>query len=349
MTANKNHHTQLKKKNQLDRLEVRPITEQERERWDTLMAEHHYLGFRKLVGESARYLAHIEGRWVALLGWAGAAYKSRHREAWIGWSSEQRIKRLKYIVNNSRFLILPGVDIKNLASKTLALNLHRISQDWIDFYQHPVVVAETFVDHNRFKGSCYKAAGFKVLGTTQGYGRNAGRYYRHEQQKTIFIRALQPNAQKLLSAPFLTENLTGIKPVVDLNELQIESLVKKLSELEDPRDRGSRFRYASILAVGIFARLSGLRSYLHMSYWAKKLTQNQLQRFGSWFDENQRKYLPPSEPTLRRAFQAADNKKLFLLVASWLNKQVPTWVTAARPVKVGKLEPAFQGDDICAR
>ena len=102
---------QLKGSLSLKSLVVRPIDNTERDRWDSLMRKHHYLGFRQLVGESIRYVALMQGRWVALIGWASAAYKNGHRDQWIGWSHEQRIKRLRFVVNNSRFLLLPGISI----------------------------------------------------------------------------------------------------------------------------------------------------------------------------------------------------------------------------------------------
>ena len=152
----------------LDALEVRPI--REKARWNRLVTNHHYLGSARLAGESVRYVATIENRWVALLGWSGAAFKLADRDRWIGWCETQRKQRFKYVVNNSRFLILPGVEIKNLASKALALNRKRLFCDWVEAYRHPVVLAETFVDPAHFHGTSYRAAGFTVVGRTKGYG-----------------------------------------------------------------------------------------------------------------------------------------------------------------------------------
>ena len=90
------------------------------------------------------------------------------RDRWINWSDEQKYERLQYITNNQRFLILPGVSIKNLASRVLALNVKRLSADWETVYGHPIVMVETFVDHSRFKAICYRAAGWVPLGMTNG-------------------------------------------------------------------------------------------------------------------------------------------------------------------------------------
>ena len=96
-------------------------------RWDELMAAHHYLGFRTLVGESLKYVAEQDGSWLALLGWGTAAFKCSPRDRWIGWSQSQQWQRLRFIANNLRFVILPGPRRPNLASKVLGGNLRRLS------------------------------------------------------------------------------------------------------------------------------------------------------------------------------------------------------------------------------
>ena len=332
---------QLKGSLFLKSLMVRPIDDSERDLWDSLMSSHHYLGFRQLVGEQIRYVALMQGRWVALIGWASAAYKNGHRDQWIGWSPEQRIKRLRFVVNNSRFLILPGMRFKNLASKVLSLNLKRICADWQKAYGHPVILAETFVDHKRFKGTCYKAAGWIPLGKTRGFGRSAGRYYRHFNLRTIFIKPLNKKVQLLLSASFLPPILTGRKDLVDLNSVDIDLLLRKLCRIEDPRNaRGVLHDHVSTLAIGIYARLSGLRTYLQMACWTQTLTQDLLKRFGCRLDDNNRKYLPPSEPTIRRIFSSVDNQRLAHAVKQWLmcKETLSSRVTAAHPVSRGGRE-----------
>lgn len=311
----------------LKALVVRPIRKKERNTWDELMSTYHYLGFRKLVGESIRYVALLDGKWVALLGWCSAAFKSSPRDQWIGWSEKQRLQRLRFIANNSRFLILPGVRIKNLASRTLALNLKRLSSDWLKAYNHPIYLAETFVDHTRFAGTCYRAAGFIALGQTRGFGRNAGRYFVHGEQKTILIRPLHQNARQWLSAPFGGPALVDRKhrALVDLNQLTIDGtngLLERLTVLKDPRKRhGIRHSQVLVLAVIICACLSGARSYMDLGRWASALPQDLLRQLGCRLSETAKCYVPPSEPTLRRAMQAADIGELCRVVAAWLTDQ----------------------------
>lgn len=300
---------------------VRPIYTDERELWDELMTKHHYLGFRKLVGESIRYIVFLQGRIVALLGWSSAAYKSHHRDQWIGWSEERRHERLTFIANNSRFLILPHIRIKNLASKILSLNVKRLSADWQNAYGHPIVLAETFIDHHRFSGTCYRAAGWLALGQTRGFGRNAGRYFKHGLAKTILIKPLHPDVPQLLSSPFLSPVLSP-KALVDLNQLNIfdtKGLLIYLAELSDSRmARGIRYSHLSILAIGICAWLSGAQSIGQMAKWAEQLPQPVLKSFGCRIDGKRRRYMAPTDETLRRIYHLTDGEELDQILKRWL-------------------------------
>jgi hypothetical protein len=309
----------------LSSLVVRPIEPREESAWDQLMSRYHYLGFRTIVGESLKYVALLQGQWVALVGWGTSALNCAPRDKWIGWSREQQYRRLRYVVNNQRFLILPGTRIKNLASKTLAMNTQRLSLDWEAIFGHPVVLAETFVDHERFRGTCYRAAGWKALGKTRGFGRSSGRYHHHGHPKTIFVRSLRPDACKLLSNFFLSPILKGDGGSVDLNKLSIrgpDGLWKRLSELRDPRKRrGIRHSQTSILAVAVCAVLSGARNFVAIGEWAQELSQKQLQRLGCRYHEDKRKFIPPSEPTIRRMLQSIDADALDKKINSWIASQ----------------------------
>jgi hypothetical protein len=133
----------------------------------------NYLGFGSLIGEGLRYVAVYKGYWLALLGWSSAALHCGARDKWINWSSMLRKQRLFLIANNTRFLILPSINIKNLASKILALNIKRLSQYWQERFNHPIILAETFVDPRYFKGVCYNVAGWMCLGETRGFSKSA--------------------------------------------------------------------------------------------------------------------------------------------------------------------------------
>lgn len=132
-------------------------------RWEYYLRKYHYLGYKCIPGKSLRYVATIDNNWVALLGGGSAALKCAARDRFIGWNEETKLKRLYLITNNVRFLILPWIRIKNLASRVLALNLKRLSKDLNAVYGHPIYLAETFVDLSLYEGTCYKAANWIYL------------------------------------------------------------------------------------------------------------------------------------------------------------------------------------------
>lgn len=184
---------------QYGELSLRLVTPSESYLWDYLVHHYHYLGRPQLVGEHVRYLGFLDGHVVACLGWASAAFKVKARDRFIGWEASTRRKRLLFIANNVRFLILPWIRVPHLASKLLALSLRRVSQDWQSIYGHPLYLAETFVDTNRFQGTCYKAANWIYVGQTQGSGKRGNRYYDHGQSKAIYLYPLHRDFRRKLT------------------------------------------------------------------------------------------------------------------------------------------------------
>jgi hypothetical protein len=167
--------------------------------WEYLVHHYHYLGVGKLIGEHLRYLAYLNGRMVACLAWASAAFKVKSRDEFIGWNATTRQRRLHFVVNNTRFLVLPWVKVKHLASKILALNLKRLSDDWENFYHHRLYLAETFVDTSRFQGTCYKAANWLHVGNTTGSAKKGNTYCYHGQPKAVYLYPLHRKFRRLLN------------------------------------------------------------------------------------------------------------------------------------------------------
>lgn len=168
--------------------------------WSFLLHHYHYLNEPKLVGEHLRYLVYLDGQVVACLAWASAAFKVKSRDEVVGWSSELRPKRLHFVANNVRFLVLPWIRIKHLASKVLALNLKRLSLDWQEAYHHPVYLAETFVDISRFQGTCYKAANWRFVGHTKGSAKKGNEYQFHGQPKAVYLYPLDKHFKRKLAS-----------------------------------------------------------------------------------------------------------------------------------------------------
>lgn len=166
--------------------------------WNTYMDRYHYLGFRATSGHQIRYLISSQGRDLALFNFSSPAWKVQSRDQLIGWTSEVREKNLKYIINNSRFLILPWVKSKNLASWILGAIKRRVQRDWEIRYGYRPVLMETFVDTERFKGTCYKAANWELIGRTQGRGKYDRFTKRELSIKELFVMPLQEDWKDLL-------------------------------------------------------------------------------------------------------------------------------------------------------
>jgi len=141
--------------------------------FNSLMEEHHYLGYEQPVGEHLKYLVWAHGRPIACVAWSSAPRHLGSRDRYIGWSAEERRRNIRFLAYNTRFLILPWVRVDHLASHILSRMAGRISDDWQQMYEHPIYFLETFVDPERFRGTCYRAANWVVLGKTTGRGKDS--------------------------------------------------------------------------------------------------------------------------------------------------------------------------------
>lgn len=182
----------------LGRVEVRPIHPEERLGWRVYMERYHPLGDRPIVGEHLLYAAFIDDEVVALLSWAAAALRAPLRDTWIGWDEGTKRRRLHLVSNNTRFLILPWVKVRHLASKILGMNLRRLAADWKQAWNHPVHLAETFVDTSRYRGICYRAANWIHLGQTAGRSKRFNEYLRGATKKSLYVYPLHRHARRLL-------------------------------------------------------------------------------------------------------------------------------------------------------
>lgn len=168
------------------------------ELWNALVRRHHYLGHRTIVGRHLKYIVYSDATPIACLGWGEAAWHLQPRDRWIGWDDSTRRRNLRLVVGNVRFLILPWVRVKNLASRLLAAGARRVCMDWMAFYGEVPVLLETFVDRSLFLGTCYKAANWLSLGETTGWGKRGPSYYQHGTKKEIFIYPLVKDARQRL-------------------------------------------------------------------------------------------------------------------------------------------------------
>jgi hypothetical protein len=169
--------------------------------WTEYLERYHYLGHRMPMGASLRYFVH----WphgpevpLACLLWSSPAWKIQARDRWIGWSAQQRARNLPFIVNNSRFLLLPWVRVKGLASKILARCARQLPRDWEQHYGYRPLLLETLVEEERFRGTCYRAANWIALGRTCGRGRRDRDHQAPLRPKLLFVYPLCRHVQQQL-------------------------------------------------------------------------------------------------------------------------------------------------------
>jgi hypothetical protein len=164
-----------------------------------LMEQYHYLSYTQPVGEHLKYVCWAQGRPVACLAWSSAPRHLGSRDRYIGWSAEARRRNIRFIAYNTRFLILPWVSVPHLASHILGKVARGLSEDWERMYGHPIYFAETFIDPSRFRGTCYRAANWQLLGLTTGRGKNDQTNKPNRPIKEILGLPLAPGFRELLS------------------------------------------------------------------------------------------------------------------------------------------------------
>jgi len=261
------HASVAKETDLLQRVRVRLLDEHERPAFDRLLEEKHYLHESVLLGQSLRYVAELDGQWVALIAFSAASLHLKAREQWIRWSPRQRARRLGLIVNNSRFLVLlERTSFPNLASRVLGLCLRRLCADWQERWQHPVLVVESFVDESQYRGTCYRACGFQAVGLTQGFARASRDFYlEHGQPKQLYLRELRPNARRLLRQARWPEELGAYETEqagpCPFRAPSLESLLDRFGALPDSRQAYRlRHRQRFVLACAAVSTLMGDRT-----------------------------------------------------------------------------------------
>ena len=169
--------------------------------WRDLVAQYHYLGYSPLPGAQIRYFIHGDGALLGVLGFGAAAWKTAPRDTFIGWTPEQRQARLHLLVNNARFLLLPWVSIRFLASSVLALAARQLPADWNARHAYRPVLLESYVERDRFHGTSYRAANWIHLGQTQGRGKLDRYHQAGKPIKDIYAYPLDPRFRSILTAP----------------------------------------------------------------------------------------------------------------------------------------------------
>jgi hypothetical protein len=264
------------------------IASDEEVRWfDGLLADHHYLGAGRPVGDYLRQVVELNGRAVALLVWGPACYSLKDRDQWISWSTVQRIERLKLIVQNRRFLVLADKgQCPNLASQAMGAALRCLPGQWFEQFGYRPLLAESFTDPEAYAGTCYKASNWEPVGMSAGYSRHRADFYvPNDRPKRLWLRPLYPEARQHLCAAQTPQDCRAglVSPpsgVLPLNSEQLNSLFETFRHAPDPRGSNTRYRTGPVLTLTAMALLAGRRDIAQIARFATTLTHPQRRRLG---------------------------------------------------------------------
>jgi len=310
-------------------LELRQWREDEVETLAGLLDLHHYLG---CPDPRRRHLCQVvcyEGKALALLVWTTASAKLAGRESYVGWDNRTRQKRLGWIVQNNRFLLLPEKRPANLASRVLAMAVKALPEAWEKRHGKRPLLAETFVDPEGYKGTCYNAAGWINCGRTAGYARVSGKdfYQDNERPKNLWLKALERGALDRLRDP--SRLLPGEDPqarapgAMPVKAETAGSLWRALNTVEDPRSRqGRQYPLGAMLATAVLALCCGESTVSGIFRFCQDLTSPQRRTLGFRPNRQARRVVPPpGEGCWRKVLGAVDPDELAKALNQWMQAQ----------------------------
>lgn len=311
-------------------MEVAVIGEGVEAAWfDEQLAQRHYLGAGRPVGDYLRQVVRQRGRPVALLAWGPACYALKDRDRWIGWSANQRVERLKLIVQNRRFLLLSEKGrAPNLASQALGAALRALPGQWVECFGYRPLLAETFTDPEAYAGTCYKAGNWEPVGWSEGYSRHRADFYvANERPKRLWLREVHPKGRALLRGPELPEACrAGVRAapsgVLPVNQPQVLSLLELFARAPDPRAKNTRFRIGAVLSVIAMAMLAGRRDISEIARFATTLTQPQRRLLGLPRKPARRAfYQVPTYSVFYQVLTRMDSEAFAGLLCGWLQQR----------------------------
>ena len=307
---------------------VRVVAPEQVDWFDGLLVEHHYLGVGCPVGDYLRQVVEVDRRPVALLVWGPACYALKDRDRWIGWSANQRIERLKLVVQNRRFLLLSAKgQSPNLASQALGAALRVLPEHWEQHFGYRPLLAETFTDPETYAGTCYKASNWEAVGFSAGYRRHRADFYLANQRpKKLWLHPLAREARQQLRALELPAPCrAGLCPApsgtLPVNAGQCDSLLNVLRQAPDPRDDNTRYRIGPVLTLIALALLAGRREIAEIARFATTLTQAQRRRLNLPLKKGTRFHPVPGYGVFYQVLTRMDPEAFATRLNGWLQSQ----------------------------
>ena len=310
----------------MKRVAVRPVSEDEFPEFRRLMSEHHQLGCPSMPSRQLRYVAECGGLALALLVFSDGALHLADRERHVGWTPWQLARRRNFVVQNSRFCVLPGPKRPNLASHVLTLAERRLPSDWKAKYGHEPLLLETFVDAAR-RGSCYFAAGWKEIGVTAGHRRDAAEFMvAGSEPKRILVKELRGGAREMLRAEAMPPELAAceLSPspeamVRGFGAEALDSLHDSLLDIPDFRRAQARTQpLAGVLCLAVAAMLCGCLTIAEIAAFGRALGQAQMARLRLRRDKRGKTRSSPCAETIWRVLASVDSDALAERVNRWL-------------------------------
>ena len=279
-----------------------------------LLAQHHYLGAPSLIGRHILYAVEIGEYCLGLVCFSDACRALSARDRFLGWGAIERERRLGFLVQNDRFLLIPDVPIGNLASRALGLCTRRLAGDWEKAFGVPILGVETFVDPSRFCGTCYQAANWQRIGETQGYGQDGSGYTYHGQPKTVWLYPLDASSWDVLRGRSLPPRLRpfGRKPTENTvrstaSPSRLQTLRAAMQRIPDRRSkRGRTHRISTCLSIIMLGLAAGAETISGCLAFAKTLDKRQLQALGVYRHPRSRKLCLPSYSSICRILAEVD-------------------------------------------
>jgi len=310
-------------------LSVRVPTPDQFAAFDQQLAAQHYLGAGRPVGDYLRQIVEREGQPVALLVWGPACYALKDRDRWISWSVNQRLERLKLLVQNRRFLLLtPKGTAPNLASQALAAAVRVLPEQWRQHFGYRPLLAESFTDPEAYAGTCYKASNWEPVGFSAGYQRHRADFYvPNERPKKLWLYPLCPDAKALLRAPQLPADCRGglTSPpsgTLPVQVGQMDSLLDVFRRAPDPRDDNTRYRIGPVLTLIALALLAGRREIAEIARFATTLTQPQRRRLNLPLKKGTKRFHQvPGYDVFYQVLTRMDPEAFATLLTDWLQSR----------------------------
>jgi len=311
---------------------VRVPSREEVQWFDGLLADHHYLGAGRSVGDYLRQVVELDGKAVALLVWGPACYALRDRDLWISWSATQRLERLKLIVQNRRFLLLsPTGESPHLASQAMSAALRHLAEQWGERFGYRPLLAESFTDPEAYAGTCYKASNWEAVGYSAGYSRHRADFYiANQRPKRLWLRALVPEAGQQLRSVQVPEDcraglLGAPSGTLPVNAQQLGSLLDVFRRAPDPRDSNTRYRIGPVLTLIAMALLAGRREIAEIARFARTLSPGQRRRLGLPRKKGTRAfYEVPGYGVFYQVLTRMDPEAFASLLNGWLQSRAGT-------------------------